>query len=293
MEAAIVVLGSGQDGGSPQLGHTSGVGPDRTASCVAAISPSGSVVLLDASPDMRQQVLSLMTSDAFPADRDTPFDAIALTHGHMGHYVGLVHLGKESGDVRGIRLLATGKMHTFLRRNEPWRTLYERGNVAPDTFGLGAIRVDDRMTIDAITVPHRAEFTDTVGLSVRLDDEPWFLYLPDIDSWGDWRQADETISSHPMCLLDATFSSAESHPMCLLDATFSSADELADRSVTEIKHPLVTDTIERFGSMTDSTRIVLGHINHSNPLADPESPIARDVAASGFVIAHDGMVLRL
>jgi pyrroloquinoline quinone biosynthesis protein B len=81
--------------------------------------------------------------------------------------------------------------------------------------------------------------------------------------------------------------------MCLLDATFSSADELADRSVTEIKHPLVTDTIERFGSLTGTTRIVLSHINHSNPLADPESPIARDAAASGFVVAHDGMVLRL
>ncbi len=278
MEAAIVVLGSGQDGGSPQLGHTSGVGPDRTASCVAAISPSGSVVLLDASPDMRQQVLSLMMSAVYPADRATPFDAIALTHGHMGHYVGLVHLGKESGDARGIPLLATGKMHTFLRRNEPWRTLYERGNVVPDTFGLGAIRVDDRMTIDAITVPHRAEFTDTVALSVRLDDEPRFLYLPDIDSWSDWRQAEETISAHPMCLLDATF---------------SSADELRDRSVAEIKHPLVTDTIKRFGALNDSTRIVLGHINHSNPLADPESPIAQDAADSGFVIARDGMVLPL
>jgi pyrroloquinoline quinone biosynthesis protein B len=219
-----------------------------------------------------------MMSGVFPPDRVTSFDAIALTHGHMGHYVGLVHLGKESGDVRGVRLLATGKMHTFLRRNEPWRTLYQRGNVAPDTFGLGAIRVDDRMTIDAITVPHRAEFTDTVALSVHLDDEPWFLYLPDIDSWSDWGRADATISSHPMCLLDATF---------------SSADELADRSLTEIKHPLVTDTIDRFASLTGSTRIVLGHINHSNLLADPESPIAQSAITSGFVIAHDGMVLRL
>jgi pyrroloquinoline quinone biosynthesis protein B len=219
-----------------------------------------------------------MTSDVYPAGRATPFDAIALTHGHMGHYVGLVHLGKESGDARGIRLLATGKMHTFLRRNEPWRTLYERGNVAPDTFGLGAIRVDDRMTIDAITVPHRAEFTDTVALSVRLDDEPWFLYLPDIDDWGDWRKAEETISAHAMCLLDATF---------------SSPDELAGRSVTEIKHPLVTDTMERFGSLTESSRIVLGHINHSNPLADPGSTIAQSAVESGFVIAHDGMVFPL
>ena len=274
MEPAIVVLGSGQDGGSPQLGHASGVGPDRTASSVAVISPSGSVVLLDASPDIRQQTRSLIVSDVFPADRATPFDAIALTHGHMGHYVGLVHLGKESGDSRDTPLLATGKMHTFLQRNQPWNALYQRGNVAQDTFGLGAVRIDAHMTIDAITVPHRAEFTDTVALSVRLDDEPWFLYLPDIDGWAEWRAAEDTISAHERCLLDATF---------------SSGDELTDRSVSEIKQPLVTDTIERFESL--ASRIVLGHINHSNPLADPESAIARRAVDAGFTVAHDGLVL--
>ena len=171
-------------------------------------------------------------------------------------------------------MLATGKMHTFLGRNEPWRALYERGNVAQDTFGLGAIRIDERMTIDAITVPHRAEYTDTVALSVRLDDEPWFLYLPDIDGWNDWRNAEEVISAHQKCLLDATF---------------SSGDELTDRSMLEIKHPLVTDTIERFESL--ATRIVLGHINHSNPLADPESAIARRAVGAGFTVAHDGLVI--
>jgi hypothetical protein len=169
-------------------------------------------------------------------------------------------------------------MHTFLRRNEPWKSLYERGNVSPDTFGLGAISVDDHISIDAITVPHRAEFTDTVALSVRLDGQPRFMYLPDIDTWADWRGAEEAISSHTLCLVDATF---------------SSLNELDDRNIAEIKHPLVTDTIERFGHLTTSTRIVLGHINHSNALADPESDIARQAASAGFTVAHDGLVLPL
>jgi pyrroloquinoline quinone biosynthesis protein B len=276
MYPSMIVLGAGQDGGSPQLGHVAGVGPDRTASCVAVISPSGSVVLLDASPDIREQVHKLMMSDIFPQGRTKPFDAIALTHGHMGHYAGLVHLGKESGDQQDVPLIATGRMHTFLRRNEPWRALYERRNITPDTFGLGAIRIDDQMTIDAITVPHRAEFTDTVALSVRIDDERWFMYLPDIDSWADWHGAEESISGHQLCLLDSTF---------------STVDELADRSIAEIKHPLVTDTIERFGHLTASTQIVLGHINHSNPLADPGSDIAQQAIAAGFTVAHDGLVV--
>ncbi len=272
------MLGSGQDGGSPQLGHTTGQGPPRTASSVAVVSPSGSVVLLDASPDIRTQVVRLMTSDVYPQGRAAPFDAIALTHGHMGHYVGLAHLGKESGDQRDVPLLATASMHTFLRRNEPWRTLYERHNVSASTFGLGAIRIDDRMTIDAITVPHRGEFTDTAALTVRVDDEPWFMYLPDIDGWGDWRDAEATISAHTVCLVDATF---------------SSPDELDGRSVAGIKHPLVTDTIERFAHLTHSTRIILGHINHSNALADPASPIASLAVSAGFAVAFDGMELTL
>jgi pyrroloquinoline quinone biosynthesis protein B len=276
MDASILVLGSGQDGGSPQLGHTSGVGPNRTASSVAVISPDGAIVLLDASPDIRQQTISLMTSEVFPTDRSTPFDAVALTHAHMGHYAGLVHLGNESGDAKGVSLLATGKMHTFLRSNQPWRMLYQRGNVVPDTFGLGAIRIDERMTIDALAVPHRAEFTDTVAISVRIDDAPWFMYLPDIDAWADWPGAEAAISEHALCLLDATF---------------SDPDELPGRSIADIKHPLVTDTVERFSHLTGSTQIVLGHINHSNSLADIESEIAVRTRAAGFAVAHDGLVL--
>jgi pyrroloquinoline quinone biosynthesis protein B len=278
MELSVLVLGAGQDGSSPQLGSTKGVGADRTASCVAVISPLGSVVVLDASPDIRQQVLRLMTSDLYPAGREKPFDAIALTHGHMGHYAGLVHLGKESGDSRGTPLLATGKMHTFLKGNQPWKMLYDRGNVSAEIFGLGAIRIDEQMTIDAITVPHRGEFTDTVALSVRVNDESLFLYLPDIDSWADWRDAESAIGSHKSSLVDATF---------------SSVDELPGRSVTDIKHPLVADTIERFSHITTSTHIVLGHINHSNSLADPESDIARQAVAAGFTIARDDLVIPL
>lgn len=230
--------------------------------------------MLDASPDIRHQTRDLLRSERFPAGRETPFDAIALTHGHMGHYAGLVHLGKESGDPRDVTLLATGKMHSFLRGNEPWRVLYTRRNVKPDTFGLGAIRIDEHITVDAITVPHRAEYTDTAAISVRLDGEPWFLYLPDIDAWADWRNAEETIASHQVCLVDATF---------------SSIDELPDRDITEIRHPLVGDTIERFEHLTSSTHIVLGHMNHSNSLADPTSEIAGKATGAGFSVAFDGL----
>lgn len=276
MRPAALVLGSGQDGGSPQLGHTAGVGPDRTASCVAIISPSNSVVLLDASPDIRRQTVALMAAEIYPQGRTTPFDAVALTHGHMGHYAGLVHFGKESADLKRLPLLATGKMHSFLRRNEPWRSLYERGNVKPDTFGLGAIRIDELLTVDAITVPHRAEYTDTVGISVRYDDEPWLLYLPDIDGWRDWRRAEEVIAAHSVCLLDATF---------------SAVDELPGRDVAELRHPLVGDTIDRFSHLTYESNIVLGHVNHSNALADPASDIARAAVSAGFTVAYDGLVL--
>jgi len=244
------------------------------ASSVALITAKGSVILLDASPDIRQQSVALMTSDRYPSGRDAPFDAIALTHGHMGHYAGLLHLGKESSDLRGVKLLATGRMHSFLRANDPWRALYERRNLVPDTFGLGAIRVDEEVTIDAITVPHRAEYTDTVAISVRVDGEPWLMYLPDIDGWGDWRGAEEAIASHQICLLDATF---------------SDPGELPGRDVAAIRHPLVGDTLDRFGHLASSTHIILGHINHSNALADPTSDIATTAKDAGFTVAFDGL----
>ena len=72
------------------------------------------------------------------------------------------------------------------------------------------------------SVPHRAEFPDTVGVSIG-----GVLYLPDIDSWDAWPVASRIVGDHDLAFLDATFWSHR---------------ELPDRDRGEIPHPLVLPT---------------------------------------------------
>ena len=71
--------------------------------------------------------------------------------------------------------------------------------------------------------------------------------------------------------------------------TFYGANEVPGRNAAEIPHPLVTDTLARLGALAKSKRIVLVHLNHSNPIADPASPEATVVRASGLEVGQDGM----
>ena len=47
--------------------------------------------------------------------------------------------------------------------------------------------------------------------------------------------------------------------------------------------------LERFAGI--GTRIVLTHLNHTNPLCDPASPETEQVLDAGFEIAHDGLTV--
>lgn len=256
----VTVLGSGQDGGLPQAASTHdhddsariGTIPERTGPSLL-IEEGRRSLLCDVSPDFRIQWWN----------RNAPPDAIALTHAHMGHYAGLVHFGKEAFSANEIPLHASERMLDFLTRHAPWSALLTARNLVPasePTWAGHEIRL--------IPVPHRAEFTDTMAVSIGGQ----VLWLPDIDSWVQWPEATRVIAAHQIAFVDATF---------------WSADELGRRPMKDIAHPLVGDTLERFADL--DTRIVLTHLNHTNPLCDPGSPESGIVHDRGFELAADGL----
>jgi pyrroloquinoline quinone biosynthesis protein B len=123
-------------------------------------------------------------------------------------------------------------------------------------------------------VPHRGEYTDTIGISINEK----LLYVPDIDNWDAWPVARDEVAKHEVCLLDATF---------------YSRDELPGRNLKEISHPFITDTIRKFADLTKGRRIILTHFNHSNPVCDPSSKEARAVTDAGFELAQEMMAIEL
>jgi pyrroloquinoline quinone biosynthesis protein B len=263
----LVVLGIAQDGGMPHLGCDKGPCAaarrgERRAEKVACvgITDGRRAWLIDATPDFAAQVHAMGVR--LP-------DGVFLTHAHIGHYTGLVHLGKEVAGARGVPLHATSKMHAFLAANAPWRALYENGNVAPRDnadVDLGGVRVR------AIEVPHRNEHADTVGYLIEGPRRK-ALYVPDIDRWTSWDRD-----------LRAT---VESVDHALLDATFFSGDELPGRDMSKVPHPLVTETMERLDGLGAKVRFI--HLNHTNRLLDDPSP----AQTRGFGVAREGMTLEL
>jgi len=269
----VTILGSAQDGGVPQVGMRPGIGPWRTASSIAVASGE-SFFLFDASPDLRMQQRSLLEESGYAERAGDAFDGIFLTHGHMGHYSGLVHFGKEAHAPHGIPLYGTESMLGFLQSNEPWASLIGGGYLAPVPVEPATPVTVRDLTVTAVTVPHRAEHTDTVAWSISRG---WsILYLPDIDAWEQWPQAEETL---------------EAHDVCLIDATFFAADELGEGRERSIPHPTVRNTVDRWGHLASTRRLILTHINSTNPIADPGSSEAMWTKDSGFEIARDGMLL--
>ena len=260
----VTILGSGQDGGIPQFGAVhpndaearSGTLLERTASSVL-VEVRGVSILLDIGPDARSQWWRRVRAP----------DAIALTHAHIGHYVGLVNLGREVMNASEVRCHMTRAMAAFLERNQPWRQLIELGNIEPETANPYWGR---EYTLRLIDVPHRGEHSDTVAISI----DGRVLYLPDIDDWEEWPLAESVIAGHELALLDATF--------------WSRGD--LERQGT-VPHPPVVETMERFAHL--DTEIVLTHLNHTNPLVDPTSDAAATVNGIGWRVAHDGLVLEL
>ena len=272
----VLVLGVAQDGGHPQPGckqaccHASDVATHLTT-CVAVIDGKRGW-LLDAGPDFPQHLQRLDRAGVELA-------GIMLTHGHIGHYTGLMYLGREAMDTRALPVWAAPRLAAYLRGNGPWEQLVAVGNIELMEIRAG-IELTAAVRVEAFDVPHRDEYSETVGFRV-VGPHSSLLYAPDTDDWEDWSPSVEQYVSEV--------------DVALLDATFFDTNELPTRDLSEIGHPLVVDSLARFGVLSDNDRakIRFTHLNHSNPLLRPDSEESIRVARAGMSVAIEGDVYAL
>ncbi len=279
-----VVLGVAQDGGLPHIGCRQAAcqaarrDPRRRArvASVGLIDPrAGQRFLIDATPDLASQVEALNVGGT-AVERSRPVDGILLTHAHIGHYAGLMYLGREALGARGVPVYATPRLAAFLRANGPWSQLVQLGNIElreiqPEVeFALTA-----DLHVTALRVPHRDEFSDTVGFRVRGPSRR-LLYVPDIDKWERWERRIED----ELAAVD----------VALLDGTFERADELPGRSLAEVPHPLVSESVAHLQAW--AARVWFVHLNHTNALLWDRAA-RRRLERRGFHVARDGQELPL
>lgn len=280
----VLVLGSVQDGGLPQAGCYSPrcerarrAARPRYIASLALIEPDAErFYLVDASPDLGRQ-MDLIPSGAFRrrVQRRQPFDGIFLTHAHIGHYLGLALLGREGLGIRPTPCYCTEQMAGFLTTNAPWSLLVTEGRLVLRPLALRRWhRISDALEVRLLPVPHRDEFSDTVGFIFRGPRRS-LLYVPDTDGWERWPEPIETV--------------VESADVGLLDGTFYSAGEVPGRAQSEIPHPLIPDTMARLGPLARGGKeIVFTHLNNTNPVLDDGGPESEVVRGAGFSVAREG-----
>ncbi len=290
----VVILGMAQDGGMPQAGcdcaHCSAARRNPTlarhvASLAIHFPKTDHVYLVDATPDLPAQIEMIHAFHHHPegkVDR-APVDGVLLTHAHIGHYLGLAQFGFESLSTHGIPVWASPRMAAFLRANGPWSQLVRLDNIAIHEFQPGQpFALEENVSIKPIQVPHRDEYSDTMAFLIQGPHKT-ILYVPDTDAWSSWPKP------LPDVLRD------EKVDLALLDGTFYSPDELPDRDVTKIKHPLITATMDLLEPLVKAgkVKVWLTHLNHSNPAYEPNGAARKAIEGRGFRVVEEGEAVGL
>ena len=276
----IKVLGVAQDGGVPHLGcsktccSTSSV-TRYVSSIMVSNQKSKASYIFDASPDLAKQL-------SFMKDKISEnLKGIFLTHAHIGHYSGLMYLGRESFNSKNINVYAMPRMKKFLETNGPWDQLVSLNNIKINSIiNEREIIVEKELIVKPIEVPHRDEYSETVGYLIKGPNKS-AIYIPDIDKWYKWdKSIVDLISS-----VDYAF----------IDATFYDEKEINYRDISEIPHPFVIESMKLFEgfSKEEKSKIYFIHLNHTNPLLDNNSSEYKDLISKGYNVAQEGLVLKL
>jgi pyrroloquinoline quinone biosynthesis protein B len=279
----LVVLGISQDAGYPQAGcQKACCAPAwkdqrkrRHPVCVAVVDPGTEKRwLFDCTPAFPDQLRAL--DQIAPPQQGHGISGILLTHAHIGHYTGLIHLGREAMGVRGVPVHAMPRMTTILKQHAPWNLLVEQRHLDLQPLAGGqAFPLQEGIVVTPLTVPHRSELSETVGFRIQGPQRS-VLYLPDIDKWERWDTKIEDV--------------IQTVDVAYVDGTFYANGEIPGRDMSEIPHPFIEESIHRFAPLSarDRNKIRFLHLNHTNPALDPNSPAARRIRQAGHHVAEQG-----
>ena len=276
----LYILGVAQDAGFPQAGcfkphcMPGWLNKEKrlSATSLAVVDHQNQKsYLFEATPNFPEQ-LFLLEQEAPNSD----LAGVFITHAHMGHYTGLMYLGREAMGTEQLPVYVMPKMRQYLRNNGPWSQLVNLKNIVLEPLS-DALPVEfENLEITPFLVPHRDEFSETVGFSIKGPSKT-ALFIPDINKWSQWEKnlADQVKAAD----------------YALIDATFYDNQELPGRDMSQIPHPFVVETMNALSMLPKEQRkkVWFIHMNHTNPLLSVNSQEAKAVRARGFNIASAGL----
>ncbi len=278
----LVVLGIAQDAGYPQAGCSKDCCKDvwgqlqsrKLVTCLGLLDPlTDETWLFEATPDFRDQLFRLNAE----LDRSTDHlpEGIFLTHAHLGHYTGLMHLGHEAMGANQVPVWAMPRMKAYLENNGPWSQLVKLKNIELRQLSADSlIHLNDRLSVRPLQVPHRDEYSETVGYQI-IGPQRKALFIPDIDKWERWER-------------DIRVEIAEVD-WAFLDGTFYQNGEIPGRDMALIPHPFIEESQALFSDLpkVEKEKIFFIHFNHTNPILRPGAA-QKSLQAAGLDWCREG-----
>ncbi len=297
----IIVLGSAAGGGFPQWNcrcpvcalawdGDPRVSP-RTQSSLAVSVDGSSWTLFNASPDLRQQILSTPRLHPRHDGRDTPIGAVVLTNGDVDHIVGLLSLRER----QAFRLFASPAILAMLDGNPVFSVLdpalVER---CPLTTGH-PVDVGGGLLVEPFPVPGKVPLF-LEGDTVEIGAETEMTIGLDIRGGG------RRIVYIPGCaaVTDRLRARIEGADLLVFDGTTYTDDEmvrlgLSPKTASRMGHLCMSGPAGSIAALSGLKvgRRVFSHINNTNPALVEGSPERDAVEAAGWTMAFDGMEIGL
>ena len=292
-----LVLGSAAGGGIPQWNCRCRVCAlawagdrrvkPRTQSSVAVTVDGASWVLLNASIDLRQQILNTPVLQPKGEGRSSPIAAVILTNADVDHAAGLLHLRERQpfsiwGTRSNLETLGANRMFDVVAHDLVPRRAVALGEVFEPLAGLRAefFAVPGKVPLwlEEGAAKLEASGEGAVGVALEAGGRR-LLYVP-----GCARVTDalhERLGSAHALFFDGT----------LFEDNEMITAGLGEKTGRRMGHMPIFGaggTLDELAGHTHLARVFV-HINNSNPILIEDSPEALIVQAAGWTIAYDGL----
>ena len=297
----LLVLGTAAGGGIPQwncacsgcAGARAHPGRRRRHASLAVRTDDGRWYIVNATPDIGDQIEARPELHPGPGSRQTPLAGLVLTDAELDHTLGIARLREADG----LQVIATAPVRRALLdrlhlgdvlapyTSITWRELPLRG-AEPLDRGASGLQISG-IPVSGKRPRYAADSPDDDAwvVALRLYDPAsgaTALYAPALAAWPD------------------RFQQAAAEADCVIvDGTFWDDEEprstgISERTATGMGHLPIEGpdgTAERLARL--SARCLYTHLNNTNPLVDPAAPQHKRLARLGLEVAYDGMVIDL
>ncbi|MBE1534532.1 pyrroloquinoline quinone biosynthesis protein PqqB [Actinomadura algeriensis] len=265
----------------------------RRHASIAVEAGGGRWYVVNATPDIGEQIEECAALHPGPGRRDTPVAGVILTDAELDHTLGVPRLREASG----LRIVATGAVRAALsgglrldRVLAPyaglsWTALPVRRPEALDggPLEIQGIRISGKRPRYAADLEAEDDAW-VVALRVRdRRDGKVLVYAPCLAGWP--AGLDDALRDADCVFVDGTFWDDEEPRR----AGFT------ERTATGMGHLPITGpggTIDRLAALPAARRLYT-HLNNTNRLVDPGDAGHRRLAAAGIEAAREGAVIEL